>query len=123
MAKQRKAVSLFSSISPQRVEWAFIGEILVAFSLGAMYSIQLVRYGYFILIAATILVSSFLNEYFLSLRKPKRMSRITQLMGFVGGILLLLFLGIQSPQMPFKLYLFIGGLLLILQAARDLVKR
>ena len=109
-------------ISRSNVSRALFGEMIAAFSLGAIYSIQLVLFGYYILVVSSLIIANFLKTNFMSWHKNTRVSYKTQVIGFSGGILLLLFLGIQSPQVPFTEYLFVIGVIFIIPALIDLLR-
>jgi len=78
------------------------GAILIAIGIGSIFAIDLVRYGYFILLAAFIAVSfGVTSGKWLSLS---------------GAILLALFVGIQSPQLLFKgIFVLIGVTMIVYQ--------
>lgn len=103
-------------ITETNLSLALYGGMIAAFSLGSMFSIQLVRYGYFIMIASTVVVAVYLKTSFMNWYKNVEIDYSTHLFGLAGVLLLLLFFGIQSSQVPFKVYLLIIGLILILPA-------
>lgn len=103
-------------ISETDLGLALYGKMLMVFSIGSIYSIQLVQYGYFILVAATLIIASYLRTSFMNWYKNTGTDYPTHFFGFTGGILLILFTGIQLSQVPFKIYLLILGFLFILPA-------
>ena len=109
-------------ITESNVSKALFGEMIVAFSIGAIYSIKLVMYGYYILVISSLIIVNFLKTNYMSWHKNTGVSFTTQIVGFSGGILLLLFLGIQSPQVPFTKYLLVLGVIFILPALKDLLR-
>lgn len=108
-------------VKESNVQWAFIGKALIVLSVGAMFSIELVRYGYFLLIAATFMIFSYLNNAYMSWYRKVKVTQGNRLLIYAGGFLLLLFFGIQTPQLPFKQYIWIIGILLLLPAAKDML--
>lgn len=103
-------------ITESNLSLALYGSMIIAFSLGAIFSIQLVRYGYYILIASAIIIASYLKLNLMSWFTGAKPDYTAHIFGLSGGILLLIIFGIQSPQVPFKTYLLIIGLILILPA-------
>jgi Na+/proline symporter len=110
-------------ISERNMGFAVLGESLIAISFGGLYWIQLVRYGFFIYIAATLLATYYIISTFLHWHRNEALNYQTILLGYLGGFLLLFFFGIQSPQLPLKKYILIAGLLLVVPASRDLIRR
>ncbi|MCH7568611.1 MAG: hypothetical protein IIA87_04275 [Nanoarchaeota archaeon] len=86
---------------------------LISLSLGSIFSINLVKYGFFIMLAMVLVVIYYLNESLTNYYKNKNMSKFTLYIGFVALILVSGFFGMQSPQLPFKIYILIIGIVLI----------
>jgi hypothetical protein len=108
-------------INERNMGLALLGESLIAISLGGLYWIKLVRYGFFIYIAATILASYYIISTLFLWHRNETVKYQTLLLGYLGGFLLLFFFGIQSPQLPLKKYILLAGLLLVFPAAKDLI--
>ena len=111
-----------SKISETKLNMAFLGKILVILSLGSMFSRQLIPYGYWILIAATLITINFLSGYIPIFFKKKPMKKRTMLYAYIGGYLLLLFFGMQTTQLPFKPYIILIGVLLTIPALIEFFK-
>ena len=90
------------------------GLFFVALIIGSMFSLDLVRYGYFILIAFSLLMFYFFNNTLEENIERKQFGKFTLVIGFVGVILIFLFFGMQSPQIPFKNYLLIAGIAIVI---------
>jgi len=90
------------------------GIVLTTLALGSMFSINLVRYGLFIMFAMVLVVIYYLNGSLTDYYKNKKMSKFTTYTGFIALILVSGFFGMQSPQLPFKIYILIIGIILIL---------
>ena len=90
------------------------GIAVIALSLGSIFSIDLVRYGYFILIAVFLVVLHYFNTSLLAHYKNKKMKKVGIFSGFLGVTLISLFFGMQSPQLPFKIYILGIGVILAL---------
>ena len=114
---------LVKKVSLRNVSFAIFGEALAFFSLGSMFSNKLVKYGYFILIAAAILTYSYAKNNFTAWHQNTKVSYSAHISGFTGAILLLLFFGIQTPQMRFKIYILGIGVILVLPALKDIIKK
>ena len=87
---------------------------LISLALGSIFSINLVKYGFFIMLAMVLVVIYYLNESLASYYKNKKMNKITISFGFVALILVSGFFGMQSPQLPFKIYIVIIGIVFLL---------
>ncbi len=111
-------------ITEKNIGLLILGESLVALSLGSIYSLRLVKSGlsFAIFIGATLIAIYYINNSFLTWYRGGTTKPFTQLVGLVGGFFLLLFFGIQSPQLPFKNYILIIGFLLVLPALRELFR-
>lgn len=103
-------------VTERNLGLAILGEALIAFSVGTIFSIKLVKYGYFILIISTFIIVSYINNVFKSQIKDKEVKYTTHVLGFIAGFLLLIILGIQSPHAPFKIYILMIGFILTLPA-------
>lgn len=78
------------------LNYILFGFVLIALALGATFSIQLVRFGYWILILSVILLFQCI---FHGLNITHNISRF--IFGSIGMLLLILFFGIQNPQNSF----------------------
>lgn len=104
--------SRIGGLSGKNLGYFIFGETLIAISLGSMNSLNLVRYGFFIFIAATLLAVTYINSTLIRLKRKEDIPPFTLVIGYLGGFLLVFFFGIQSPQLPFKSIILITGLLL-----------
>jgi hypothetical protein len=112
------------SVSDKSFGFFILGQAFIALSLGALYSKALVKSGlwFLIFILATLLASYYINVTILLWhKKEQKIKSKTLIFGFLGGFLLLFFFGIQSPQLPLKRYILIGGILLIIPALKNLI--
>ena len=105
------------------IQMPIMGTMLIALSLGSIFSLDLVAYSYFILAATTIVVISYVNGSIVSRYRKLEPSITTHIFGGVGGLLILGFLGMQSPQIPFKPYILALGIILALPAAAKIIWR
>jgi hypothetical protein len=112
--------SLMKKVNERNINLAILGKILIAFSIGAIFSIKLVKYGYYILIASTLIIASYLKNSFTSQLKDEKLKYSTNVIDFTAGLLLLLFLGVQSPHIPFKIYFLIIGFVLLIPAVIEM---
>jgi uncharacterized membrane protein len=103
-------------VSEKNLGYFIFGETLIAISLGSMNSLNLVRYGFFIFIAATLLGVTYINSTLIRIQRKDVIRPFTRVLGYLGGFLLVFYFGIQSPQLPFKNIIFVGGLFLIAPA-------
>ena len=92
------------------LNWIIFGKFLAILSLGAYFSIQLVQYGLWILLIAVIFTFLSMNKFFFDWYNKKKSSYGNILLGFSAAAFLILFLGIQSPQIPYSLWLIWIGL-------------
>jgi uncharacterized membrane protein len=100
-------------VSEQNLGYFIFGETLIAISLGSINSLNLVKYGFFIFIAATLLGVTYINSTLIRIQRKEVIRPFTLVLGYLGGFLLVFYFGIQSPQLPFKNIIFMGGLFLI----------
>jgi hypothetical protein len=101
-----------------------LGQSLIALSTGAIYFRVLINSGaWFAIFIISILLSTYyINTTFLIFQRGDKIKPRTKLFGFVGGFLLLMLFGIQSPQLPLKRYILLAGLILILPAIKDIIR-
>jgi len=114
---------LIRKISERNLKLAVSGELLMMFITGAIFSLNLVIYGYYIFILATLIVVNFIYYSILRWYNNKKLGFGNILFAFNGMLLLMLFLGIQSPQVPFKSYILIVGFLLTMPAFFNMIKK
>lgn len=99
---------------------AVLGETLIALSLGSIYHVALVKYGLFLLIGAVVILISYLNTSFTAWVKGKELTYKNHMAGFMGGFILVVFLGIQVSSLPYRNILLLIGFSLIIPAAVDI---
>jgi len=110
-------------ISKKSLDLLVLGKFLFVLSLGSIFALDLVRWSYWILIAAMLLIINYLNENIMRVYQGKKISYTSDIFGFIGGLLLVLFFGIQTTQLPFKVYILVVAVILTLPALRDLLKK
>ena len=99
------------------------GLFFIALIIGSMFSLDLVRYGYFMIIAFSLLLLYFFNNTLKENIERKQFGKFTLVIGFVGVFLVFLFFGIQSPQIPFKNYLLAFGIIIVVYGLVGLRKK
>ena len=110
-------------ISERNLALGLTGKLLFMFFLGTQFSHVLVKYSYGLLLAGIfILVSAFI-EYYAYWHHKKSLSFAVLVWGTIGVYLLILFFGIQSPQIPYKLVLLLLSVLLLIPANVDLLRK
>jgi hypothetical protein len=114
-------ISKVGELSDKNLGYFIFGETLIAVSLGSMNSLNLVRYGFFIFIAATLFAVTYINSTLIRHKRKDDIPPFTLVIGYLGGFLLVFFFGIQSPQLPIKNIIYIGGLILMLPAAIEIL--
>lgn len=100
-----------------------IGLSLITFSPGGIYSIKLVKYGYFILTGGTFILISSTRNFFNCWFSGKEIKGRTAYLGLAASFLIALFFGIQSPHVPYKHYILLIGIILILYALNNFIRR
>lgn len=108
-------------ISERNFRIAFLGRALILFSLGSMFSMELVRYGYFILIVSAFILYYYVKKNFMNSLKNLKTEYKINVIGLIGLSLLFLFFGIQSPQMLFKKYILVLGIVAVLPALKQII--
>ena len=116
---------MMEKISERNFGWFVLGLSLAALSAGALYSLKFVRLGvgFIAMIVAIMLSTYYINTSFLALKRKEILGSATLFLGFIGGLLLLLFFGIQSPQLPLKKYLLIAGIILTIPGFKDILTK
>lgn len=115
--------NLVRKISKRNLDLAILGKFLAILSLGSIFSIDLVRYGLFILIIGVLITIGYLNRNFISWHQNKEITYKRHVYGFIGAGLLMLFLGIQLTFLPFKIYVLIIGIIITIPALIDIIKK
>jgi hypothetical protein len=110
-------------ISSKSLSYLIFSKFLIILVIGSYFSIELVKYGYFILLIGVLVVFHSALSSFLDYKEHIFAKYYKRLINFVGVALLVLFFGVQSPQIPFKIFFLIIGLLLMVPAIRDLLGR
>jgi hypothetical protein len=115
---------MIEKISQRNFSLFMLGQAFIALSFGAVYSLKFVRTGgsFAAFIAATLLSSFYITTSILHYQRSQQIMPKKHAIGFTGGFLLLLFLGVQSPHLPLKRYILFAGLILIIPALSDLAK-
>lgn len=114
---------LLRKLTKRNFKLAIAGDILFAFSLGSILWISLVKYNYFILIAAFLLIVNYLMHNMIDWYNKKKTALKFHLVGYIGAILLTFVMGIQSPQLPFKFYILGLSILLFVPALSDILRK
>ena len=110
-------------VSERNLVLALTGKLLLIFFLGTQFSPVLMKYRYGLLVAGIfIMVSSFI-EYSVYWHHRKSLSFAVLVWGTIGVYLLVLYFGIQSPQIPYKLVLLPLSVLLLIPANVDLARK
>lgn len=109
-------------ITERNLRMAIFGLILVATSIGAMYHVRLVIYGYFILLAGLLVSINYVYHSFMASREKELVGLKTNSVGLAGVLMLVLFFGIQSSHIPFKKYILMAGVVLILPAFMNILE-
>ena len=102
------------NLKEKNIDRMLSGIFLVTFALGSIFSIELVRYSFWILIAFTFILFFYFNEVWRNWFLGRKAGKRTQLFGFIGILLMTLFFGIQITQLPFKTLFLLGGIVLFL---------
>ena len=89
------------------------GLFLLALVIGSMFSLELVRYGYFMIIAFSLILFYFFTSVLKINMEKKVFGNFVSMVGFIGVFLVFLFFGIQSPQIPFKIYFLLLGIAMV----------
>ncbi len=123
MQTEKKILKIAERVSDRNLAWALIGKFLFFFALGSIYSITLIKYGYYLLVGTVFLLINYLINDFQYWLKKRKSGWLNRGMGFLGLILLALIFGMHSSQLPFKYYILSFGVIMVLPAIYNLVKR
>lgn len=99
------------------------GLVLSGVALGGIFSIDLIKYSYYFLLLISVLLIFYLNESIIGRYKNKKLGKHTVFIGFLCTILVSVFFGMQSRQLPFKLVFLGAGFLLVVIGVANLVLR
>ena len=90
-----------------------LGLAIISLALGSMFWITLVRYSLFIFLIGTLGTVLYLMESLTSHYGNKKLSKLNIAFGFIGIIFLMLSLGMQFSQLPFKNFILLIGIILL----------
>jgi uncharacterized membrane protein YjjP (DUF1212 family) len=113
---------LLRRMSTRNLAFVVCGQLLVWFVLGSLFADGLLRYDRYFLFLGIALFIYYLIDSFLDWHAERKTKYSSFFFGFMGGLLLLLFLGMQFPAMKWQLPLLIFGILLLVPGLLDLVK-
>jgi len=107
----------------KNLQHGLLGLAIISLGLGSMFWITLVKYSLFIFLAGTLGTVIYLMEGLTSHHENKKPKKSTFIIGITSLTLLMLSLGIQSPQLPFKIYIILIGLAFILFASIKFLRK
>ncbi|MBD3312825.1 hypothetical protein GF345_00090 [Candidatus Woesearchaeota archaeon] len=113
---------LVKKASERNIRLAIIGKLIALIAIGALFSVQLIQYGYYIVTAATLILGIYFVGAFARWRKKKITTYSNNALGWIGMALLALYLGIQSPQIPYSIYILGLGIILTIPSLIEVVK-
>ncbi len=113
---------LARGISGRNLSLAIVGKFIGLVMLGSLFSLELVTIGYFLLLVGVALLFVYFYNAYPSYVAKKRMTYESQLWGVSSLFLLGLYLGIQSPHIPFQWYIFGASVIMVLPAGFDTVR-
>jgi hypothetical protein len=116
-------LKIMDRIKSSSLSYLVFSKFLIILVIGSYFSIELVKYGYFILLVGVLVVFHSALSGFLDYKEHIFTKYYKRLINFIGVALLVLYFGIQSPQIPFKIVFLVIGLLLMIPAIRDLFGR
>ena len=102
---------------------SMIGMFLIFFTLGSFFSVLGKSVGYLLLLISAFILISYVIHSFMSWHAKKDITYKNHLVGAIGLVLLILYLGIQSPQLLGKKYIMIIGFVLLLPATIELARK
>lgn len=102
---------------------ALSGDILVVFSLGSIFSIALVTYSYWIMLISLLIGIIFGYNMILTWYNKNKLRFKEFIVAYIAIILLAVYLGMQNPQILFKKYLLLLGILMVIPAIVNIIKK
>jgi len=97
------------------ISYVLSGIVLTSLSLGSILFLELIRYSFFIMLATVLVSVYYINGSLTSFYENKKMSSFLSHSGIFSLVLLSLFFGMQSSQLPMKnIFLVIGVVLLLI---------
>ena len=113
---------LVRKVKEKNMMLTVLGKAIALLALGAIFSTQLAEYGYLIIVIAAIFSLMYINRNFISWHRKEKINYSRHSLGWTGVALLLVYLGIQTPQMPFKIYFLVIGILLTIPSLVNIFK-
>ena len=94
------------------LSWVSPGVFLVGLGLGTLFSIELIKYGFFILIATTLISLFYFNNTLMHFSKNEKIGKSGFYLGFLAIFFVSLFFGMQS-RVPFGVWALGIGIVFI----------
>jgi len=114
---------LEKKITPSHFKWYLLGKSVIAFALGALLSKDFIILGLAFVFLGLIFVFNYVHDNFMAWKTNKKLKFKSHVIGLIGLVFLVFFLGLQSPQTPFKEYILLVGVLLLVPGLIDMVKK
>ncbi len=112
---------IVSTVREPNLVMALFGKMILVFFVGAQFASDIVAYGYALHAAAVAFLIIYLALTFVAWSKRETVSFYLTLLGMIGTYLVVLLLGIQSAQLPYKWALVLLAIGLIIPACLDMM--
>lgn len=113
---------LVKKVTARNLNLALFGNVLILLTFGSIFAIELVKYGFWILILAGLILIYYTTNNIRDFHAGKKILYGRHMFGSIGLALLVVFLGIQATPIPFKIYIFGLGVLMMFPAVYDMVR-
>ena len=115
-------VNKLKKLSKPIISLAFSGFSLIVLSLGSIFSKKILPYNIIIFAIGVLISWNFMMNMYIQYVKDK--ITVGNVYGTCIGIhFLVLLLGVQSPQIPYKNYLLVLGILMMVPASLKILKK
>ncbi|PIN87650.1 hypothetical protein COV12_02700 [Candidatus Woesearchaeota archaeon CG10_big_fil_rev_8_21_14_0_10_32_24] len=102
---------------------SMIGMFLIFFMFGSLFSGSWNPASYVLLLISAFVLISYVIHSFMSWHAKEDITYKNHLIGGIGLAILILYLGIQSPELLAKKYIMIIGFVLLLPATIELARK
>ncbi len=113
---------MMQKISPRNIILAFLGKVLFWFGLGAWFAEELGEWRRLLLFLGIVGILYYLLNNFLEWKLKREIQYKNHLLGAFSAALLVLAFSVEFAELR-SVWLFVGGLLLVVPAIREMAKK
>ena len=114
---------MIRKLSKRNFTLAIWGKILFAFAIGSLFSGELVRYSLGILLVGVILLIYYTTLVWNMWFVKKKIGLKEHIFGWIAMALVVLFFGIQTPQLKYNLVLLVVAIALVVPGTLEFFQK